>query len=62
LIILIILGKDYKLWSSSLCIFLQPPVTSSLFGPNILLNTLFSNTLSHNRVRTKLCPGGTEFF
>jgi hypothetical protein len=26
--------------------FLQPPVTSSLFGPNILLNTLFSNTLS----------------
>jgi hypothetical protein len=26
--------------------FLQPPVTSSLFGPNILLSTLFSNTLS----------------
>jgi hypothetical protein len=23
-----------------------PPVTPSLFGPNILLNTLFSNTLS----------------
>jgi hypothetical protein len=23
-----------------------PPVTSSLFGPNILLSTLFSNTLS----------------
>jgi hypothetical protein len=30
---------------SSLCSFLQPPVTSSLFGPNILLSTLFSNTL-----------------
>jgi hypothetical protein len=26
--------------------FSQPPVTSSLFGANILLNTLFSNTLS----------------
>jgi hypothetical protein len=42
--ILIILRQEYKLWSSSLCSFLQPPVTSSLFGPNIL-NTLFSNTL-----------------
>jgi hypothetical protein len=46
LIILIILGEDYKLWSCSLCSFLQPPVTSSLIGRNILLNTLFSNTLS----------------
>jgi hypothetical protein len=27
-------------------ITLQSPVTSSLFGPNILLNGLFSNTLS----------------
>jgi hypothetical protein len=39
-------GEEYKLWRSSLCSFLQPPVTSSLFGPNILLNTLFSYTLS----------------
>jgi hypothetical protein len=46
LIILIILGEKYKLWSSSLSSFLQPPVTSSLFGANVLLNTLFSNTLS----------------
>ena len=32
--------------SSSLCNFLHSPVTPSLLGPNILLNTLFSNTLS----------------
>jgi hypothetical protein len=38
--------EEYKLWSSSLCSFLQPPVTSSLFGPNILLNTLVSNSES----------------
>ena len=41
-----ILGEDYKLFSSSLCNLLHSPVTSSLLGPNILLNTLFSNTLS----------------
>jgi hypothetical protein len=28
------------------CSFLHPPVTPSLIGPNILLSTLFSNTLS----------------
>jgi hypothetical protein len=46
LIILITSGEDYTLWSSSLCNFLQPPVTSSLSGPNDLLSTLFSNTLN----------------
>jgi hypothetical protein len=35
-----------KVTKSSLCGFLHPPVTSSLFGPNILLGILFSNTLS----------------
>jgi hypothetical protein len=46
LIILIIIGEEYKLCSSSLCSFLDPPVTSSLFGPNIVLRNLFSNILS----------------
>jgi len=41
-----ILGKEYRSLSSSLCNFLHSPVTSSLLGPNTLLNTLFSNTLS----------------
>ena len=40
-----ILGEEYKSFSSSLCILLHSPVTSSLLGPNILLNTMFSNTL-----------------
>jgi len=42
-----ILGEQYKSFTSSLCNLLHSPVTSSLLGPNILLNTLFSNTLSH---------------
>src|SRR5215471_11719936 len=41
-----ILGEEYRTFSSSLCNFLDSPVTSSLLGPNTLLNTLFSNTLS----------------
>jgi hypothetical protein len=46
LIILMIIGEEYKLWSSPLCNFLHPPVTSSLLGPNILLRTFFSDTLN----------------
>ena len=35
-----ILGDVYKSFSSSLCNLLHSPVTSSLLGPNILLNTM----------------------
>ena len=41
-----ILGEEYKSFSSSLCSLLHSPVTLSLLFPNILLNTMFSNTLS----------------
>ena len=41
-----IFGEQYKSFSSSLCNLLHSPVTSSLLGPNILLNIMFSNTLS----------------
>ena len=41
-----ILGEEYKSISSSLCSLLHSPVTSFPLGPNIFLNTMFSNTLS----------------
>ena len=41
-----ILGEEYRSLSSSVCSFLRSPVIYSLLDPNILLNTLFSNTLS----------------
>jgi hypothetical protein len=40
-----ILGGQYRSLSSSLYSFVHSLVTSSLLGPNILLNTLISNTL-----------------
>ena len=39
-----ILGVEYKPFSSSLCNLLHSPVTSSLLGPNMLLNIMFSST------------------
>jgi len=42
-----ILGEQHRSLSSSLCSFLHTPVTSSLLDPNILFNTLFSNTLKN---------------
>ena len=40
------IGWGVQTINSSLCNLLHSPVTSSLLGPNILLNTIFSNTLS----------------
>ena len=42
----IILSEEYRSLSSLLFSFHHSPVNSSLLGPNIFLNTLFSNTLS----------------
>ena len=39
-------GWECRSLSSSLCSFLHSRVTSSLLGPNILLGTLFLNTVS----------------
>jgi hypothetical protein len=56
LIILIILGEEYKLWSPSLCSFLQPPVTSSLFGPNVLVSAQVDETImADNVVAVRRC-------
>jgi hypothetical protein len=58
LLILIVLSEEYKLWSSSLCSFPYSPITSSLFGSNILLSTLFSNTRS---IYVPSSMSGTKF-
>jgi len=42
----VIFGEEYRPLSSLLCSLLHSPITSSLLGPNILLSTLFSYTLS----------------
>jgi len=49
-----ILGEEYKSFSSSLCSLLHYPVTSSLLGPNILLNTMFSNTACYSLQNTRI--------
>ena len=42
----IIFDEEFRSLSFSLCSLLHCPVNSSLLGPNILLNTTVSNTLS----------------
>jgi hypothetical protein len=37
-------GKEYKLWSFTLSNFPQPPIITSILGPNILISSLLSNT------------------
>jgi len=39
-------SEEYRSYRYSLRSLLHSPVTSSLLGPNILLSTIFSNTLS----------------
>ena len=46
LTILIIYGERYRSWISSLCSLHHSPVATSLLGPSIFINTLFSNTHS----------------
>ena len=41
------LGEQYKSFSSSLCSLLHSPITLTLLCPNILLNTMFWNTVSY---------------
>jgi hypothetical protein len=45
-IIRIVFGEEYRSLNFSLFSFLYSPVTSSLLGQDILLNAIFSNTLS----------------
>jgi len=44
----IIFGDEWRSLISSLRILLHSPVTSYILGPNMILNILFSNTLSQS--------------
>ena len=44
-----ILGEQYKSFSSSLCNLLHSPITSSLLGPNILLNAMSNISILYDQ-------------
>jgi hypothetical protein len=50
---ILIFHAQYKLLSSSLCTFIQLPVVSPTIGPNILLSSMFSNTIYDLNVRPR---------
>jgi hypothetical protein len=55
LVIIITVGEEYKSWSSSLCSFLHPSVTSSPSRQSIPRNTEIHNSNSyHNTPARKL--------
>ena len=62
LITCIVFGEEYRSLSSSLGSFLHFPVALSLLGSNVLLSTLFSNTLSLcTSLRVSGVPWGGRF-
>jgi len=61
LVILMVFGKEYGLWSSLLCSFHRPPENSFHSGQNIFLSSLFSNALSHQSLLSLHLPDLIDF-
>jgi hypothetical protein len=61
LIILIISGEECELRSSSLCNFLNTPIGSSHWGPNIIFSTCFGNQLIGIVTRLRAGRPGFDF-
>jgi hypothetical protein len=59
LIVLVMLGEDYKLLSSSISNLLQPPLTPSLFSPNTFLSQCSSFNIIDMVNRTQRIQIGT---